>query len=100
MLEDASPVGGVSSAEVPADIESMLRLQRIRRENLIGLMAELGPTRQEPRIKKSKLLGLSREGLQRAISGGGLTDEEAREAEWAMNRPRGWMDIDHRGEPD
>ncbi|WP_369929190.1 hypothetical protein [Xanthomonas sp. NCPPB 2632] len=100
-LPEASSASDVfPSAPVTADIDSMLRLQRIRRANLIGLMEELGPEGLEPRIRKSKLLGLSREALQRAIGGGGLAEEEAREVEWAMNRPRGWLDADHRGEPD
>ncbi|WP_354513138.1 MULTISPECIES: hypothetical protein [unclassified Luteibacter] len=100
MPETSSGADVFPSAQVTADIDSMLHLQRIRRANLVSLMEELGPDGLEPRIRKSKLLGLSREALQRAIGGGGLTDEEAREVEWAMNRPRGWLDTDHRGEPD
>lgn len=83
-MPEASSVSDVlPSAPATTDIDAMLHLQRIRRANLLGLMEELGPEGLEPRIRKSKLLGLSREALQRAIGGGGLTDEEAREVEWA-----------------
>lgn len=98
---EASSGSDVFPSEQPmVDVDSMLRLQRIRLANLVCLMEELGPEGLEPRIRKSKLLGLSREALQRAVGGGGLSEDEAREVEWAMNRPRGWLDADHRGEPD
>ena len=100
MPEASSGSDVFPSAQATADIDSTLRLQRIRLANLVCLIEELGPEGLEPRIRKSKLLGLSREALQRAMAGGCLAEDEAREVEWAMNRPRGWLDADHRGEPD
>jgi hypothetical protein len=49
---------------------------------------------------QAKMLGVPAAALRRALASGTLSDAHAREIEWAVNKPRGWMDSGHRGEPE
>lgn len=75
-------------------------MQDNRRANLIGVLKELAGRELGPLIEEARLLGVPRSVLHDAIAGRGLGDDEAREIEWAMNRPTGWLDQDHQGGPD
>lgn len=65
-----------------------------QRANLIELSRELTADGW-PHRKTAAFLGIAVGSLTRALQGLGLRPEDAREVEWAMNRPHGWLDHSH-----
>ena len=59
--------------------------------NLIQIIHEIA-TVDFPLREAAQMLGIELTNLQRALQGSGLGAAEAREVEWAMNRPNGWLD--------
>ncbi|HVI56268.1 MAG TPA: hypothetical protein VM621_14590 [Luteibacter sp.] len=87
----AEPVTGASAHEAGA----RWQVQGNRRQNLVTVLKELGARVTEALIAESTLLGVPQAALRDALAGRGMGDAEAREIEWSMNRPVGWMDWDH-----
>jgi hypothetical protein len=77
-----------------------LRIQKTRRANLLRLVDEVNGSKLDTMIVLSQILGIARESLREALDSRGLSDSDASELEWAMNRRKGWMDADHTGEPE
>lgn len=71
------------------------RIQTNRLRNFMSILNELGDRDLQLLFQKPGFLSLPREAVINALAGGGLSDAQAREIEWAANRPRGWLDGDH-----
>lgn len=67
-------------------------VQAIRRANLRRVMNDLAKEGIETTFHLAQVLGLSTHVLTRLRAGAAITDQLAREVEWAMNRPQGWLD--------
>lgn len=93
-------LGDGGCASEPSAEDRHLPVQENRRENLARVLNELGGHELSTLIATARLLGVTRLVLHEALAGLGLGDAEAREIEWAMNRPLGWLDQDHQGTPD
>jgi hypothetical protein len=73
-------------------------LQAIRRSNLRLLMAELSTEGVDAWDASGKLLaGISGVQLRALMRSAVIDDAMAREMEWSMQRPVGWMDHAHAG---
>jgi len=70
----------------------MDELQRIRRANLRRLPNELRCEGILCRQSRTRMLGIPPDEFQRIVDGAPIGDRLARDVEWAMNRPRGWLD--------
>lgn len=66
--------------------------QAHRRANLRRLLVELESDGIESNLLIDQVLGLRTGVLADLRKGGDITDSTAREIEWAMNRPPGWLD--------
>jgi hypothetical protein len=67
-------------------------LQQVRRKNLRMLLNELRLEGVTSREARARMLGIPPEEFSRLVDGAPIGDKVARDAEWAMNRPRGWLD--------
>ncbi|UPG92778.1 hypothetical protein [Luteibacter aegosomatissinici] len=67
-------------------------LQLNRRGNLRALLQELEDDGIESAVLVDQLLGLHAGTLADIRRGTEITDATAREIEWAMNKPVGWLD--------
>ncbi|QWT22041.1 hypothetical protein KPL74_08545 [Bacillus sp. NP157] len=68
-------------------------LQPLRRANLRYLMAELGHDGIVAWATLGRILGIvSGSQLVGLLANGLINDRQAREIEWAMQRPSGWLD--------
>ncbi|QWT20759.1 hypothetical protein KPL74_01825 [Bacillus sp. NP157] len=67
-------------------------LQRVRRKNLRLLLNELKGDGIRCGEVRARLLGISPDEFARLVDGAPIGDRLARDVEWAMNRPRGWLD--------
>ncbi|HVI55618.1 MAG TPA: hypothetical protein VM621_11305 [Luteibacter sp.] len=75
-------------------------VQLNRRANLRGILIELDWTGVCSYENQASFLGLGkRQVLTEFLRGVDITTAVARDIEWAMQKRRGWMDEDHRGEP-
>jgi hypothetical protein len=71
-----------------------------RRANLRGVLIELDWLGVCSYENQAAFLGLGkRQILTDLLRGTDITTSAARDVEWAMQKRRGWMDEDHRGEP-
>lgn len=71
-------------------------VQAIRRARLRALIDELDGDGVRSWSELGQILAvLDGAALQRLLNGSPITDELAREMEWAMHKPVGWMDGDH-----
>lgn len=71
----------------------MDELQRVRRTNLRFLLNELRREGIAHRESRARMLGIPPDDFQRIVDGAPISDRLARDVEWAMNRPRGWLDL-------
>lgn len=78
----------------------MIELQRIRHSNLLALCSILGNDNVVGTAAQAAVLGVSESVLRAWLDGRLISDGLARELEWAVQRPSGWMDEDHWGQPD
>ncbi|UPG92771.1 hypothetical protein [Luteibacter aegosomatissinici] len=67
-------------------------LQLNRRGNLRAILLELEGDGIESALRVDQVLGLPTGTLAELREGAQVTDAMAREIEWAMNRPAGWLD--------
>lgn len=67
-------------------------VQLNRRGNLRILLQELEADGIESALLIDQVLGLPTGALGAIRNGGLITDHTAREIEWAMNKPVGWLD--------
>lgn len=67
-------------------------VQAKRRANLRRLLVELESDGIESNLLIDQVLGLRPGVLAELRKGGDVSDPMAREIEWAMNRPPGWLD--------
>jgi hypothetical protein len=75
-------------------------VQLIRRANLRGALIELDWLGVCSYENQAAFLGLGkRQILTEFLRGADISGSVARDVEWAMQKRRGWMDEDHRGEP-
>jgi hypothetical protein len=75
-------------------------VQLIRRANLRGALIELDWLGVCSYENQAAFLGLGkRQVLTEFLRGADISSATARDVEWAMQKRRGWMDEDHRGEP-
>jgi len=70
----------------------MDELQCARRANLRLLLNELRREGIACREARARMLGIPAEEFGRIVRGAPVSDRLARDVEWAMNRPRGWLD--------
>ncbi len=71
-----------------------------RLTNLKACVDQLRREGATSRQKQAELLGLSSgRDLASLLTGIHIYDDAAREIEWSMNKPKGWLDRDHRLEP-
>jgi len=87
-------------ASEPSAEHPNLQVDENRRVNLARVLNELAGHELSTLIATARLLGIPRSVLHETLAGLGLGDAEAREIEWAMNRPLGWLDQNHKGTPD
>jgi hypothetical protein len=74
-------------------------IQLNRRANLRGVLIELDWLGVCSYENQASFLGLGkRQVLTELLRGGEITPSMARDMEWAMQKRKGWMDDDHRGE--
>jgi hypothetical protein len=95
--------GGAQGSERERGLDARaewLRIQKTRRANLLRLVDEVSGSKLDTMIVLSQILGIARESLREALDSRGLSDSDASELEWAMNRRKGWLDADHTGEPE
>ncbi|WP_156128572.1 hypothetical protein [Luteibacter sp. 9133] len=78
----------------------MSELQRIRHENLLALCAVLENDKVIGTAAQANVLGVAENVLRAWLHGQLISDGLARELEWAAQRPSGWIDEDHWGQPD
>jgi len=71
----------------------MDELQRVRRNNLRLLLNELRREGIGCRQSRARMLGIPPDEFGRIVDGAPIGDRLARDVEWAMNRPRGWLDV-------
>jgi hypothetical protein len=75
-------------------------VQLIRRANLRGALIELDWLGVCSYENQAAFLGLGkRQVLTEFLRSADISSATARDVEWAMQKRRGWMDEDHRGEP-
>jgi len=80
---------------------SDLALQTRRRANLRHLIQSLDQVGVQSRSLQAEIIaGMKGPDLQRIIDGGRISDAFAREVEWAMHRPHGWLDRQPEDAPD
>lgn len=80
--------------------EPMSELQRIRHENLLAVCKVLDGDNVIGTAAQAEALGVAESLLRSWLNGRLITDGLARELEWSVQRPSGWMDEDHWGQPD
>lgn len=78
----------------------MSELQRIRHENLLAVCKVLAGDNVVGTAAQAEVLGVAEHLLRSWLNGRLITDGLARELEWSAQRPSGWMDEDHWGQPD
>jgi hypothetical protein len=91
----AETTEGAVCARTQESTERQRRIQRSRRRNLINVIRELAGQDVRVPTSRSKFLGVPRVIISNVLAGECLSDADAREIESALNRPRGWMDVDH-----
>lgn len=67
-------------------------LQTVRRTNLRLLLNQLKTEGIQGRKLCAMMLGMTPQQFADIVDGAEIDDTLARSLEWAMNRPRGWMD--------
>jgi hypothetical protein len=67
-------------------------LQINRRANLRSIIEELESDGVESALLIDQVLGMATGTVANVRKGAEITDAMAREIEWAMNRPSGWLD--------
>jgi hypothetical protein len=73
--------------------ESELALQTRRRANLCHLIQSLGHDGVKSlAVQAGIVAALDERELQALMDGDTITEALAREIEWAMHRPKGWLD--------
>lgn len=67
-------------------------IQRARRDNLRSVLTELQGDGIESAVLSEQVLGLHVGALTQIGRGALITNAMAREVEWSMNKPAGWLD--------
>lgn len=71
-----------------------------RRANLRACINQLNREGITSTQKQAESLGLyASSDLESFVAGSYINEEAAREIEWSMQKPKGWLDNDHRLEP-
>ncbi|QDE39623.1 hypothetical protein FIV34_10605 [Luteibacter pinisoli] len=69
-----------------------------RRANLRTILDELAVDGITGAVTRASILGIDDRELLAMLRGKYISNEAAREIEWAMQRREGWLDEDHRRE--
>ncbi|KJV34785.1 hypothetical protein VI08_09365 [Luteibacter yeojuensis] len=73
--------------------QAFSNLQRCRHVNLRRLLLQLDREGLNSWLAQSDLLGLTQPAvLKRMVAGSCIADDVAREIEWSLHRPSGWLD--------
>lgn len=73
-------------------------IQLNRRANLRTILDELAVDGITGAVTRASILGIDDRELLAMLRGKYISNEAAREIEWAMQRREGWLDEDHRRE--
>lgn len=90
-----------AAAEVAAVLRVASRAEQVQRRstNLAEVVRALGGERAGGMSLVSQVLGVPEADLWLILHGSPMSDEVAKEIEWAANKPAGWMDGAHELEP-
>lgn len=77
------------------------RMEQVNRRsaNLAQIVRELGGERAGGMFSIAQILGVPEAELWLILNGAPMSDEAAKEIEWAAHKPAGWMDGAHELEP-
>jgi hypothetical protein len=95
----AAPGATFASGLATLDQVDMLKKEEARRANLVAVLHELENDGVSRLPTKAEALGVEHIDLTRVLRGATMCDRVALAIEWAVQKPAGWMDVDHGDDP-